>query len=157
VRSHEQPGLAKNSTTGFQTAVASAYLLDTGIVVALANRADPDHARCVAVWKQLRGRLVTIEGVLVESMHLLRRAPGGAEAALSLVLGAGTSLVPPTEARMRAALSLMKKYRSVPMDFVDALLVSLAEETSIIDVLTLDRRGFETYRLSSKQRFTIAP
>ena len=76
--------------------MASAYLLDTGVVVALANRQDPDHARCVEAWKQIRGQLVTVEGVLVESTHLLRRVPGGPEAAINLVLEAGAVLVAPT-------------------------------------------------------------
>jgi predicted nucleic acid-binding protein len=51
----------------------------------------------------------------------------------------------------------MDKYKDVPMDFVDALLVSLAEERGIRDVLTLDRRGFETYRAHGRERFRIFP
>ena len=43
------------------------------------------------------------------------------------------------------------------MDFVDALLVAAAEEFGIRDVLTLDRRGFETYRANGRERFRIAP
>ena len=137
--------------------MASASLLDTGVVVALANRRDPDHVRCVDVWKQIRGQLVTVEGVLVESTHLLRRVPGGPEAATNLVLEAGTVLVAPTADRMRTAVALARRYTNVPMDFVDALLVAVAEELAITDVLTLDHRGFGTYRLSKKRRFTIIP
>lgn len=137
--------------------MARAYLLDTGVVVALANRQDPDHARCVEVWKGVRGQIVTVEGVLVESAHLLRRAAGGLESAINLVLEAGTALVTPTPERIRAAVTLAKRFADVPMDFVDALLVAVAEELSITDVLTLDHRGFGTYRLSKKRRFAILP
>jgi len=37
-------------------------LLDTGVVVALVNAADPDHARCREVWGRLRARIFTVEG-----------------------------------------------------------------------------------------------
>ena len=40
----------------------------------------------------------------------------------------------------------MQKYADTPMDFADATLVLLAEALDLRDVLTLDRRGFSTYR-----------
>jgi len=43
------------------------------------------------------------------------------------------------------------------MDLVDAVLVAVAEEHGIREVLTLDRRGFETYRPRGRQRFEILP
>lgn len=132
-------------------------LLDTGVVVALVNAADPDHARCVAVWGELRAQIVTVEGVLVEATHLLRRAPGGPEAAIKLVLGAGVRFVPPTEARLVRGMALMSTYRDIPMDLVDALLVVSAEELNIAETLSLDRRGFNAYRASGRRGFKVLP
>jgi predicted nucleic acid-binding protein len=132
-------------------------LLDTGFVVALVNSADPDHERVAAVWSDVRGRLLSVEGVLVESAHLLQRARGGAEAAIRLVEDAGTEMVALSELGTARVLALMNKYADVPMDFVDAMLVAVAEEKSVADVLTLDRRGFETYRLRGRRRFRILP
>lgn len=132
-------------------------LLDTGAIVALVNAADPDHARCVDVWRELRAQIVTVEGVLVEATHLLRRAPGGPEAAIKLVLGAGARLVPPTEARLVRAMALMKTYRDIPMDLVDALLVVSAEDLDIGEILSLDRRGFNAYRTSGRRGFKLLP
>jgi len=137
--------------------VARKALLDTGFLVALVNAADPDHAPCKAVWSSLRARLFTVEGVLVEASHLLSRAPGGSEAALGLVLDAGATLVGPTEERLRRARALMGKYRDTPMDLVDALLVVTAEEQETTEILTLDRRGFDTYRIGGRKRFTVLP
>lgn len=51
----------------------------------------------------------------------------------------------------------MAKYRDVPMDFVDALLVCIAEEQSIARVLMLDRRGFGAYRIHGRKRFDLLP
>ena len=132
-------------------------LLDTGFVVALANARDPDHERCVEVWRDLRAQLFSVEGVLVECAHLLRRAAGGASAAVHIVYESGTQLLPPSEDRAMRALALMEKYHDVPIDFVDALLVAVAEERSIRDVLTLDRRGFEAYRAHGRERFRVLP
>jgi uncharacterized protein len=149
------------SRTGTPTAVAEArgdFLLDTGFVVALLRADDPDHYRCVEVWKELRGpRLVSVEGIVVESSYLLRRLRGAAQAVTGVVYGAATELVPTTRERAQRAIALMDKYHDVPMDLVDALLVTAAEERNVRDVLTLDRRGFETYRANGRDRFRILP
>jgi predicted nucleic acid-binding protein len=137
--------------------VARPILLDTGFLVALVNGADPDHAACAEVWGRVRAPLVTTEGVLVEAAHLLRRTADGVHAAVSLVWASGAAVLEPTPERHARALALMTKYRDVPMDFVDALLVALAEEQRASDVLTLDRRGFTVYRIGGRGRFRIQP
>jgi predicted nucleic acid-binding protein len=124
--------------------------------VELANRRDPDHRRCVEAWAPLRAKFVTVEGVLVEAAHLMRRVPDGGRAAFEIARSVQTMFVPPAERLYSRAFELMKRYRNVPMDFVDALLVAPADELSVTEVLTLDRRGFETYR-SSKGAFSIIP
>ena len=145
------------SRPGTQIVVGDKILLDTGVIVALVNAADPDHGGCREVWSRLRARLYAVEGVLVEAAHLLSRVPKGADAAIGLVLDAGVTLVPPTESRLNRARTLMSKFHDTPMDLVDALLVVTAEEERIADIFTLDRRGFETYRFSGKRRFRIRP
>lgn len=137
--------------------MARQVLLDTGFVVALVNAKDPDHERCVAVWKELRARILSVEGVLVECAHLLRRTGGAPAAAIQLVFGAGTEILPLTEERALRAAALMAKYHDIPMDFVDALLVTVAEERQISQILTLDHRGFESYRISGRKRFVLFP
>ena len=133
------------------------FLLDTGVLVALINAGDPDHARCAATWAEVSGPFVTTEGVLVETAHLVRRNPQGFSRAWGLIASVGTVVVAPTRHRYERAASLMKKYSNVPMDLVDALLVALAEETGILNVLTLDTRGFDTYRTESGKKFKRLP
>jgi predicted nucleic acid-binding protein len=138
-------------------AVARTVLLDTGFLVALVNRRDRDHERCADVWNVLRARVVTVEGVLVEASRLLERALGGPSAAMNIVRAVDATIVPLDEPRLEAARALIERYRNVPMDFVDALLVVTAEQMSIREVLTLDRRGFEVYRLRRNTAFTLLP
>ncbi|MCC6897483.1 MAG: type II toxin-antitoxin system VapC family toxin [Polyangiaceae bacterium] len=137
--------------------MARRALLDTGFVIALVNAADPDHERCVAVWRGLHAQLLSVEGVLVECAHMLRKTKGGAAAAVHLVEEAGTRLVPLSELGSDRVLELMAKYRDVPMDLVDALLVAVAEKHAVREVLTLDRRGFDTYRANGRERFHVFP
>ncbi|MBI4584703.1 MAG: hypothetical protein HY717_11875 [Planctomycetes bacterium] len=47
----------------------------------------------------------------------------------------------------------MRKYTDTPIDFADASLVLLGEKTSVFNILTLDRRGFSTYRMSKGKAF----
>jgi predicted nucleic acid-binding protein len=50
----------------------------------------------------------------------------------------------------------MKKYLDTPMDFADATLILLSEEIGVTEILTLDRRGFSTYRTSKGKSFRLA-
>lgn len=133
------------------------FLLDTGFLVALLNAADPDHQACAKVWTQIAGPFLSTEGVLVETAHLLRKTRGGFASAWGLVRSVGTLIAAPTNHRMDRAVELMERYASVPMDLVDATLVGLAEETGVLDVLTLDRRRFEAYRGKGGKRFRLRP
>lgn len=49
-------------------------LIDTGCIVALLDRSERHHARCVEVVTHLTCPLVTCEAVIAESCYLLRRA-----------------------------------------------------------------------------------
>jgi predicted nucleic acid-binding protein len=43
------------------------------------------------------------------------------------------------------------------MDFAHATLVLLANELGAGDILTLDERGFRTYRFGGSRRFNLVP
>jgi uncharacterized protein len=136
---------------------AANWLLDTGPVVALLSRSDASHAACSVAFEDVRGKLLTTEAVLTEAMHLLGRRPDGARACLEFFLRSGAILVPMTTKRLIRCRDLMARYTNVPMDFADASLVAIAEEFAIGRVLTLDRRGFQTYRWRQNRPFSIVP
>lgn len=137
--------------------MARTVLLDTGFLVALVDPRDRDHERCRSVWSELRAHFLSTEGVLVEAAHLLRKRPGTFERAVNIVRSVETSFVPSDAPRLERAVRHMKRYHDVPMDLVDALLVTIAEDAQVDEVLTLDRRGFETYRFGGKRRFSLLP
>ena len=61
----------------------------------------------------MRAQLFSVEGVLIECAHMLRRTRGGAAAAVHLIEEAGTQLVTLTELGTSRPLALMAKYRDV--------------------------------------------
>lgn len=132
------------------------WLVDTGPLVAYIDRADPMHESVARKLEPFSGRLVTTGPVITESMHLLADAREGpmllAEFIGATNLDIAESMRPTA---VRQAALLMQKYADTPMDFADATLVLLADATGILDILTLDRRGFSTYRTSRGKRFRL--
>jgi predicted nucleic acid-binding protein len=132
-------------------------LLDTGPLVALLDRSERNHERCVAFFREFRGRLITTEAVLTEAIYLLGPSFPHQKPVLDFILGGGADLIPMVPALLKRCAHLMSKYSDVPMDYADATLVAVAESLGIRDILTLDRRGFSTYRYSSRGAFRIFP
>jgi predicted nucleic acid-binding protein len=52
--------------------------------------------------------------------------------------------------------TLMQKYKDTPMDLADASLVTLAEETGLSRIFTLDS-DFYIYRINGKDNFDVIP
>ena len=132
-------------------------VLDTGPLVALLDRSERNHQRCLTFFREFRGRLVTTEPVLTEAVYLLGPSFRLQKPALDFFLQGGAELVPLSPELLHRSLWLMEKYADVPMDFADATLVALAENRGITDIFTLDRRGFETYRINGKKPFSTCP
>lgn len=132
-------------------------LLDTGVFVALLDRSERNHARCVAFLKTFRGQILTTEPVLAEALQLLAGSSIARRTCLDFVLRGGATLVPQSAESLSRAGALMDKYEDVPMDFADATLVALAEETGCQEVMTLDVRGFGVYRIHGRKPFAILP
>jgi predicted nucleic acid-binding protein len=132
-------------------------ILDTGPFVALLDRSERSHGTCTAFFKETEGRFITTEPVLTEVVYLPYPSFAMQRPALEFILRGGAEVVSQTRQSLQRALQLMEKYRDVPKDFADATLVTLAEERNIREVFSLDRRGFMTYRIPSRQAFTLYP
>ena len=90
-------------------------------------------------------------------MCFLSEFPDGPIAFAEFLVRSGTRIAEFSQAKhVLAAAELMKKYADTPMDFADATLILLGEEIGVTDILTLDRRGFSTYRTSKGKRFRLA-
>jgi len=89
-------------------------------------------------------------------MHFVNDSSEGAEALVSFVHAVGLLVYEYTHPlQLNDAVRLMGKYSDTPMDFADATLVMLADELDTTEILTLDRRGFSTYRTSRGKSFKL--
>lgn len=105
---------------------------------------------------EFSGRLHTTGAVVTEAMHLVSEHADGPEVLVDFLNASSTNIAATMEAaQLRAAVALMAKYRDTPMDFADATLVLLAEELALTEILTLDRRGFFTYRTARGKAFRL--
>ena len=137
--------------------MAGSLLLDTGALVSLLDRHQRDHAACARFFESWSAPVLSSEAILTEASHLLGGTPGGRRACLDFFLAGGAVPVPATSASLRRARQLIEQYSDLPMDYADATLVVLAEETGTDLVFTTDRRDFGVYRIRGRQRFRIVP
>jgi predicted nucleic acid-binding protein len=132
------------------------WLVDTGPFVAYFDRADPMHLPVATALDLFSGQLLTTDAVITEVMYFLSDLADGPAAFAELLLACDARVEASTQPeQVRKATELMKKYADTPMDFADATLVLAAGQTGILDVLTLDRRGFSTYRTPKNKRLRL--
>ena len=66
-------------------------------------------------------------------------------------------LVEPTIADFQRAAAVVRQYRDSQIDFVDAVLVAIAERLNIVRILTIDARHFRMFRPKHCPGFDILP
>ena len=134
-------------------------LTDTGPLVALINRNDPNHERCLAAAKNLPAEpLLTTWPCFTEAMYLLHRAAGypGQLALWSLRASTRLRLHDLSDAEADRAAALMAKYQDRPMDLADASLLATAETLKLNRVFSIDG-DFHIYRLPDGSALQIIP
>ncbi len=130
----------------------TAWLLDTGPLVAFFDRSDAAHEWARAQWAQAPVPMLTCEAVLAEATYLLREHAGlPGEKLLALferkVITAPFSL----EAHAGPVAHLLEKYHDQGMQLADACLVRMSELNRTCRVFTLDKQDFQVYRRFERQ------
>ena len=134
----------------------TSWLLDTGPLVAYLNAADPAHRKAGDTLDGFSGQLCTTGAVITEAMHFVAGSRSGPRLLTEFVTTARIRVFDFAQpAALRRCAMLMEKYADTPMDYADATLVLLAEHIRCFDILTLDRRGFSTYRSSENRGFRL--
>ena len=128
-------------------------LVDTGFLVALGRRRDPLHAAAKAWLEGCTTPLATVTAVVVETCHFLRL---DARRALLEWLADGGPTVVEIPPQAYAELSTtMQRYNARDIDFADAALVWLAEQTGHRSILTVDEADFRSFTLKGRERFDL--
>jgi predicted nucleic acid-binding protein len=134
-------------------------VVDTGPLVATADRADKDHAACQALLEGDEGPLVTTALVIAEAAYLIDRQLGAqAEATLYASITGGqlevASLDRDDWARIR---ELVTTYADLRLGGTDASVITLAERLGTTRIATLNHRDFTVVRPRHAGAFELLP
>lgn len=128
-------------------------LLDTGALVALFDRHDPQHETAAAWLAGCHAALHTVEAVLAEACFFL---PARLRPALARLAGQGVIQVHPLDAAAHGRMAqLFEKYRDQDPDWADMALLWLAEARGLRRIATLDVTDFSVYRIHGRGRFQL--
>lgn len=130
-------------------------LLDTGPLVAVLDRSDQWHSDCVDRVQAAFDRCVTTEAVATEASHLVGRGHASPALPLEFLLAARIPILSLSADMHAGAVSLIRRYSDLPMDYADATLVVLAGALGTGSVLTTDRKGFRAYRWGRDRVFEL--
>ncbi len=134
-------------------------LTDTGVLIALLDADDNQHAACSTALKRLPAEpLLTTWPCFTEAMYLLGAVGGCRYQATPWNLRSARRLVlhDLTAAEADRMAALMDKYSDTPMDLADASLVAAAETLGLAQIFSLDSH-FHVYRIHGKQSFQVVP
>lgn len=135
----------------------SLAIVDSGPLAAVANRADPDYDRCLAVLQDPTLRLVVPALCVAEVSFLLGKRKGPAVEAAFLRGLEGFAVMAPSRDEWSRIAELVEQYRDFPLGGTDASVVALAERLGTDRIVTLDRRHFGVVRDRAGHTFHLLP
>lgn len=133
-------------------------IVDTGVLLAAADSADPDHARCVEI-VETADLLVTTHLVIAETAYLIARQLGpDAEAVFFRAVAQGDLTIETlTMSDLGRIAVLVETYVDLPLGGTDASVIAIAERLGQAQIATLDRRHFNVVRPAHCSAFEIVP
>jgi predicted nucleic acid-binding protein len=134
-------------------------IVDTGPLVATADRADKDRLPCRALLESDVGPLMTTAMVIAEAAYLIDRQLGpSAEAGLYTAITAGQLEVADLGREDWARIGdLVTTYADLRLGGTDASVIALAERYGATRIATLNHRHFHVVRPRHTPAFTLLP
>lgn len=127
--------------------------MDSGFLVAYGKKHDSLHTKADRFLAKYHGALFTVSAVIVETCFHFN---AGAKRELLEWVGEGSlSVVEVPVAAYPELSALVGRYADHDVDFADAALVWLAEQSGIRGILTTDRRDFRSFRLKNGKHFEL--
>ena len=129
-------------------------LVDASFFVALFNKREAAHRRCVEAYQALDSQFVTCEACIAESLHILGHARAAQDAIFTSIEQGALDVPFHLGSEIREVAELTRKYADTPIDFADACLIHLADLLDTGDILTLDS-DFVHYRWRRTRLFRM--
>jgi predicted nucleic acid-binding protein len=134
-------------------------IIDTGVIVAAADRNDSHHNESVELIQQAPGPLVTTGLVIAECAYLIQRQLGPiAEATIYQSIVDDSLQIEMLQRQDWIRIGdLVTTYADLPLGGTDASVIAIAERLGQTRIATLDHRHFSVVRPASGQAFELAP
>jgi predicted nucleic acid-binding protein len=133
-------------------------LVDTNIWLAALVEADDLHAIGVIALDEEPEAL--LPGVVLPELAYMLQRDNHHPALSQFMRDVATNKLPlieTTPTDLGRAAELLEKYADARVDFVDCVIVALAERLNITRILTLDRRHFMLFRPKHCAAFELLP
>ncbi|HXT16395.1 MAG TPA: PIN domain-containing protein [Gemmatimonadaceae bacterium] len=132
---------------------------DTGAIYALIDASDAWHDDVTAWWAAAVDDIVLPVTIVPEVAYLLQRRIGAVaeEAFVRSIADAELVVEPLLDEDMPRIADIMRGYRDLPLGFVDASVIAVAERLGTRDVLTTDRRHFAVVRPGHARSLALLP
>jgi predicted nucleic acid-binding protein len=133
-------------------------LIDTGFLLAAISTNDRSHEACAIILARERQPLLPA-ATLTELAYMVRRDMGQ-RAFIRLmrsIFDGELELVFATTDDLQRATDIMEQYLDSKIDFVDCVIVAMAERLNISRILTVDQRDFRIIRPNHISAFEILP
>lgn len=133
-------------------------LLDTGFLLAVLDADDEYHDSCTSALLS-ESNLLLPDVVIPELAYLILRELGYSVLAafLNSILTGELVIEITKHEDLARTVQLLEKYADSRVDFVDCVIVAMAERLGIQRVLTVDRRHFALFQPKHCPYFDIAP
>jgi len=135
------------------------FILDTSFLFALTDQSDRNHDRVLTVVQTINEPLLLPSVVLPEVCYLIASRLGhqAMRRFLANLAISDTQLEAVTTTDLERVNEILEQYADSQLDFVDAVIITIAERLDITCVLTLDRRDFSLVRPKHCDYFQILP
>lgn len=131
---------------------------DSNVVFAALNRKDRHHDRCAALLSE--NTPTTIPAPVIVEVDWIARSrgvTGATDALLTSINERSVIVIDLDEEDYRRVRSLQRRYADLPLDFVDAAVIAIAERLEQTTVATLDHRHFSAIRPLHIAAFELVP
>ena len=137
----------------------SVLVVDTGVLVAAADRNDPAHHACADLLLSAPTPIVTTGLVVAKAAYLIQRELGvDSEVLLFRSIAEGAiQVLELTTTEWARVYELVAAYGDLPLGGTDASVIVLAERLEQIQVAKLDYRHFSVVRPAHCVAFELVP
>ena len=135
----------------------STAIVDTGPLVASANKADPAHAACLEALQSSDYALVIPALCVAEATYLIGKKRGAGTESIFLRALEHFNIQAPVGVEWLRIAELVEKYSDFRLGGIDASVVALAERFGTDILITLDRRHFQVVQPQHCERFRLLP